>query len=242
MNPVRLKGAFWMAGTALGNLASVAGLHPEEAALVEQLQAGSEEAFAWLISRYQQPLYSLIFRILPNPGDAADITQEVFVKVFRGISRFHGEASLKTWIYRIALHEALNQRRWWSRHQRREVTLGNETEDDPHAFPLEVLADSHESPFDMAAHAEIAARVEAALRDVPEPYRTVVVLRDIEGFGYEEIAEILKTNLGTIKSRLMRGRAHLKSRLAPFMEAASRRPPSRSTLPVSPACSAEEAL
>jgi RNA polymerase sigma-70 factor (ECF subfamily) len=104
----------------------------------------------------------------------------------------------------------------------------------------EALVDPHESPFDAAAHAEIAARVEAALREVPEPFRTVVVLRDIEGFGYEEIAEILNANLGTVKSRLMRGRAHLKNVLAPFVKAASQRPPRRS--PATRACSAEEAL
>jgi RNA polymerase sigma-70 factor (ECF subfamily) len=227
------------AGTAVGNLASVIGVRPEEAAVVEQLKAGSEEAFAWLISRYQQPLYSLIYSILPNPGDAADITQEVFVKVFRGIGHFHGEASLRTWIYRIALHEALNQRRWWSRHERRQVTIEPDNED--HYPPTgESLIDPHESPFDAAAHAEIAARVEAAIREVPEPFRTVVVLRDIEGFGYEEIAEILNANLGTVKSRLMRGRAHLKNLLAPYMEAARQRP-SRPA-PVTRACSVEEAI
>src|SRR5579872_6470281 len=111
------------AGTAVGNLAGVISVHPEEAVVIQQLKAGSEEAFAWLISRYQQPLYSLTYRILPNPGDAADVTQEVFVKVFRGITHFHGEASLRTWIYRIALHEALNQRRWWSRHRRQEIAI-----------------------------------------------------------------------------------------------------------------------
>jgi RNA polymerase sigma-70 factor (ECF subfamily) len=229
------------AGTAVGNLAGVIGVHPEEAAVIEQLKAGSEEAFAWLLSRYQQPLYSLIYRVLPNPGDAADITQEVFVKVFRGIGHFHGEASLRTWIYRIALHEALNQRRWWSRHQKQELALDAEA-DDLHAAPAESLVDPQDSPFDAAAHAEVAARVEAALREVPEPFRTVVVLRDIEGFGYEEIAEILNANLGTVKSRLMRGRAHLKNRLAPYVEAASRRrsPSSVSSLP--PACSTEEAV
>jgi RNA polymerase sigma-70 factor (ECF subfamily) len=232
-----------MAGTAVGNLAGVIGIHPEEAAIVEQLKSGSEEAFAWLISRYQQPLYSLIYRVLPNPGDAADITQEVFVKVFRGISRFHGEASLRTWIYRIALHEALNQRRWWSRHRRQELTLSSHEDDQPLSI-VENLVDTHESPFDAAANAEVASHVEAALREVPEPFRTVVVLRDIEGFGYEEIAEILNANLGTVKSRLMRGRAHLKSRLAPFMEAASRRPSqsTSSSSRVPRACSAEEAL
>jgi RNA polymerase sigma-70 factor, ECF subfamily len=226
------------AGTALGNLAGVIGVRPEEAAVVEQLKAGSEEAFAWLISRYQQPLYSLIYRILPNPGDAADITQEVFVKVFRGIGHFHGEASLRTWIYRIALHEALNQRRWWSRHQKQQVTIDEDT-DDQHPVG-ETLVDTHDSPFDAAAHAEIAARVEAAIREVPEPFRTVVVLRDIEGFGYEEIAEILNANLGTVKSRLMRGRAHLKNLLAPYMKAASAKPSRRST--VNRACSIEEAI
>ncbi|HUB17860.1 MAG TPA: sigma-70 family RNA polymerase sigma factor [Acidobacteriaceae bacterium] len=227
------------AGTAVGNLAGVIGVRPEEAAVIEQLKAGSEDAFAWLIARYQQPLYSLIYRVLPNPGDAADITQEVFVKVFRGIGHFHGEASLRTWIYRIALHEALNQRRWWSRHQRRQVTIEADN-DEQYPAAGEALVDPQESPFDAAAHAEIAARVEAALREVPEPYRTVVVLRDIEGFAYEEIAEILNANLGTVKSRLMRGRAHLKNLLAPFVEAAKRKP-SRSA-PVARACSVEEAI
>lgn len=227
------------AGTAVGNLAGVIGVHPEEAAVIEQLKAGSEDAFAWLIGRYQQPLYSLIYRILPNPGDAADITQEVFVKVFRGIGHFHGESSLRTWIYRIALHEALNQRRWWSRHQRQQVTIEPDN-DEQYPAAGEVLVDTHESPFDAAVHAEIAARVEAALREVPEPFRTVVVLRDIEGFGYEEIAEILNANLGTVKSRLMRGRAHLKARLAPFMEAASQKPSRPS--PIGSARSLEEAI
>lgn len=234
------------AGAAVGNLAGVIGVHPEEAAVIGQLKAGSEEAFAWLISCYQQPLYSLIYRILPNPSDAADITQEVFVKVFRGIGHFQGEASLRTWIYRIALHEALNQRRWWSRHTRREITIEPDISrhgDDQYSAIGESLVDQHESPFESAAHAEIAARVEAALREVPEPFRTVVALRDIEGFGYEEIAEILRTNLGTVKSRLMRGRAHLKARLTPYMEAAGRRPSSAvPSSAVSPSCSPEEAL
>ena len=226
------------AGTAVGNLAGVIGVRPEEAAIVEQLKAGSEEAFAWLIARYQQPLYSLIYRVLPNPGDAADITQEVFVKIFRGIGHFHGEASLRTWVYRIALHEALNQRRWWTRHERHQVAIdaGN---DDQHTGSAETLVDTHDSPFEAAAHSEVAARVEAAIREVPEPFRTVVVLRDIEGFGYEEIAEILNANLGTVKSRLMRGRAHLRNLLAPYMEAASRRPTPAS---VPRARTAEEAI
>jgi RNA polymerase sigma-70 factor (ECF subfamily) len=210
------------AGSAMGNLASVVDLPSEEAALVAELRAGSEPAFAQLIARYHQPLYSLIARSLQDPADASDITQEVFIKVFRNIRGFHGESSLRTWIYRIALHEASNQRRWWSRHKRREIAMeapccSRGTEDaDSESQPFgATLADGGCSPFDYAAQEELRVRVEACLRQVPEVFRSVVVLREIEGFTYEEIAEILQVNLGTVKSRLTRGRAALRELLAP---------------------------
>jgi RNA polymerase sigma-70 factor, ECF subfamily len=215
------------AGTIVGNLASAIGIRPEEAVLVSELQAGSEEAYSWLIATYHQPIYSLLVRSIVNPSDASDLTQEVFLKVFRGIGSFHGDASLQTWIYRIAIHEASNQKRWWCRHQRQEVTIETETGEQNEGQPIaikDMLVDGHESPFELAAHEEIRARVEQELRDVPEPFRTVVILRDIEGFGYEEVAEILGVNLGTVKSRLMRGRAHLKARLTTFAAAAAKRP------------------
>lgn len=215
------------AGTVVGNLAGVVAIRPEEADVVAELKAGSEEAFAWLISTYHQPIYSIVARMLQNPADAADVTQDVFIKVFRGISGFHGESSLRTWMYRIALHEASNRRRWWSRHCRQEVPIETETfhAEDGHALRIkDTLVDSNESPFDLAAHAEIRARVEAELREIQEPFRSVLVLRDIEGLAYEEIAEILNVQLGTVKSRLMRGRAQIKARLAPFVEAAFKRP------------------
>lgn len=200
------------AGTALGNLVSAIGFHTEEAALIADLKAGSEEAFAVLIAQYHQPLYSLILRSLNDPTDAADITQEVFLKVFRSIRWFHGDSSLRTWMYRIALHEASNQRRWWSRHKRQEITidspLNDATEDEP--CLAAVLADQGSSPFDHAVQSELRCRVEAALREIPEAFRTVVVLREIEGFSYEEVAEILDINLGTVKSRLTRGRKALR--------------------------------
>lgn len=216
------------AGSAVGNLASAIGVRPEEAALITELQAGSEEAFGWLISVYHQPVYSLVARTIQDPADAADLTQEIFIKIFRGIKNFHGEASLKTWIYRIALHEASNQRRWWSRHKRQEVTIEAEADESNYeGQPLclkDTLVDQQESPFDQAARSEIRTRVEEALRDVPEPFRTTVILRDIEGLAYEELAEILGVNLGTVKSRLMRGRTHLKNRLAEYAQAAAKRP------------------
>jgi len=207
------------AGMAVSNLASAMGIRTEEATLVAELKAGNEQAFALLIAQYHQPLYSLISRNLNDPADAADITQEVFIKVFRNIRSFHGDASLRTWLYRIALHESSNQRRWWSRHKRQEIGIDSpiesaDSEAAGESFSLaSSLADTARSPYDQAVQGELRLRVEEALRQLPEAYRTVVVLREIEDFGYEEIAEILDVNLGTVKSRLTRGRAALRALL-----------------------------
>ena len=110
----------------MGNLVSALTLQSEEAALIAELRTGSEEAFAWLIARYHQPIYSLLARMVQDRSEAADLTQEVFVKVFRGVGNFHGESTLRTWIYRIALREASNQRRWWMRHKQQEVPMEQE--------------------------------------------------------------------------------------------------------------------
>jgi RNA polymerase sigma-70 factor (ECF subfamily) len=205
------------AGTYLGNLTSAIGITTEEAALVADLKAGSEEAFGILIAQYHQPLYSLIARSLTDSSEAADITQEVFIKVFRNIRGFHGESSLRTWLYRIALHEASNQRRWWTRHKKQELTIDSSIESgdagDEGISLAATLADRGRSPFDHAAQGELRYRVEEALRQIPEVFRTVVVLREIEGFAYEEIAEILNCNIGTVKSRLTRGRSALRALL-----------------------------
>ena len=200
------------AEAAVSDLASVIGIQSEEQLLVRELKNGSEAAFALLIAQYSQPIYSLIARSLRDPADAADVTQDVFIKVFRSISGFHGDASLRTWIYRIALHETSNQRRWWNRHKRQEMAIDApiENEEGECTSMAETLATSIASPFDQVLTSETRHRVEAALRELPDAYREVVVLREIEGFGYEEIAEILNVNLGTVKSRLTRGRAALR--------------------------------
>ncbi|HEV2135134.1 MAG TPA: sigma-70 family RNA polymerase sigma factor [Terracidiphilus sp.] len=202
----------------MGNVASALSVQTEESALVEELRSGSEEAFAWLIARYHQPIYSLLARTVMNRADAADLTQEVFVKVFRKIGSFHGESSLRTWIYRIALREASNQRRWWMRHKQQEIPIEQELTEPGARSPVylkEMLVDPAESPFDAAERAENRERVERALLAVPEPYRTTLILRDVEGFVYEEVAEMQGVNLGTVKSRLVRGRAMLKKLLNP---------------------------
>ncbi len=205
-----------MAGAAaLSDLAGALGVRAEEAAIVAELKAGSDEAFAWLVAQYDQPVYNLVYRILDDPSDAADTTQEVFIKVFRGIRNFNANSSLKTWIYRIALHEASNRRRWWFRHKQQETSIEPKTEsEDDHAYGLkDLLMDEGKSPLESAYDAELRTRVEKELKAVAEPYRTTVVLRDIEDLSYEEIAEVMDTSLGTVKSRLVRGRDALRKRL-----------------------------
>jgi len=209
-----------MAGVAtLGDLASAIGVRAQEAAIVAELKAGSEEAYAWLIGEFHQPIYSLVYRMVSDPADAADTTQEVFLKVFRGMKHFHGESSLKTWIYRIALHEASNRKRWWFRHKAREMSMepAEREGDEFYGASKDPFVDQGESPLEQFAHSEIQHRVEEELRKVPEPYRTTVILRDIEDMSYEEIAEITEVSLGTVKSRLTRGREALKQRLIPFI-------------------------
>jgi RNA polymerase sigma-70 factor, ECF subfamily len=209
-----------MAGAAtLGDLASAIGAREQEAAIVAELKAGSEDAYAWLIGEFHQPIYGLVYRILTDPADAADTTQEVFLKVFRGMKHFHGESSLKTWIYRIAVHEASNRRRWWFRHKAHETSMEPLASDAQGSClaAKETLVDGRESPFENMAHEEVRMRVEQELRKVPEPYRSTLILRDLEEMSYEEIAEITQVSLGTVKSRLTRGREALKKRLAGYI-------------------------
>lgn len=211
-----------MAGAAsLGDFAGAIGIRIEESALIQELKAGSEDAYAWLVGEFHQPVYSLVYRILTDPADATDTTQEVFLKVFRGMKHFHGESSLKTWIYRIAIHEASNRRRWWFRHKSKETPVEQSESGSEYYSPFEInaaLVDPHKSPFETVADHELQARVESELRKVPEPYRTAVVLRDIEDLSYEQIAEVMQVSLGTVKSRITRGREALRKRLAEYVQ------------------------
>ncbi len=194
-------------GVALEQTAQAA----SEAAFVAELQGGSEEAFAYLLGVYQNPVYDLISHIVENRSDAADVLQEVFVKVFRKVGQFQGESSLRTWIYRIAFHEACNYRRGWLRRFRREpVSLDEGTRE-----PSTNESRTH-TPYHILERAERQELVRRALASLAQPYRAVVVLREIEGLSYEEIAQVLGVAEGTIKSRLMRGRELLRRKLAGF--------------------------
>jgi RNA polymerase sigma-70 factor (ECF subfamily) len=186
----------------------------DEAELVSELQAGSETAFDWLVTHYHGPVYNLILSMLGDTSDAADGTQEVFLKAFRGIRSFRQGSSLKTWLYRIALREALNHKRWFKRHLQKNVSIDAEPEDGHCAIEIEDLG---ATPFEQFAAHEIQAAVQDALQHIPEVFRGAVILRDLEGLSYEEVAEVLDCSVGTVKSRILRGRRALKDLLEPLL-------------------------
>ena len=180
----------------------------DETEVVAELQAGSPAAFDALIQHFHAPLFRLLCQMLGNPADAADTAQEVFLKAFRGIHGFRRGSSLKTWLYRIAIREALNHRRWWRRHQSRETSYENT------GMPDEALGVAAEpSPFDACVTRETQQAVHRALARLPQVFRGAVVLRDLEGLAYDEIAEVLEVSVGTVKSRILRGRRTLKELL-----------------------------
>ncbi len=199
-----------LSDTADGNQQSVL---DQERELIGELRAGREQAYERLIAEYQHPVYGLIYRLLGDATESADVTQEVFLKIFRNIATFREHSSLRTWIYRIAVNEAYNYKRWFSRHHRQEIST------DP-AEPERgtVWQANGPSPFELAAGQEMRAKVERALTLLNPNFRAAVVLRDIEDLSYDEIAAILEVSLGTVKSRILRGREALRRLLTAEFE------------------------
>jgi RNA polymerase sigma-70 factor (ECF subfamily) len=194
-----------------------AGREEEEACLSDGLRQGAEWAYEDLIQRFQQPVFNLVSRLLWDPNDVCDVVQEVFLKVFRKIGSFRGDSSLKTWVYRIAVNEAHNHCRWTGRHRGHEVGLEGEEEARSYRDTLPSLGCS---PYEFALDRERHRMVEAALADLSPGFRSVVVLRDVEDLSYEEIADIVGLPLGTVKSRILRGREALRRQLEKRLEPA----------------------
>lgn len=182
-----------------------------DALLVERLRQGEADAYEELLRTYADAVHNLVFRLLNQPADAPDVVQEVFMKVYRNLGSFQGKSTLKTWIYRIAVNEAYNHRRWFSRHRRNEVDLVGA--DDTTLGLDEILPDRRRTPFEVTADHETRALIEEALLRINPVFRSAVVLRDVEELSYEEIAEVLQISLGTVKSRILRGREALRVEL-----------------------------
>lgn len=189
----------------------------DEAELVAELQAGSDSAFDYLVTYYHSSVYNLVYGILSDAADAADVTQEVFLRVFRGIRGFRRSSSLKTWLYRVSVRQALNHRRWCWRHHRQQVSIDADAEENGSLHELE---NGEATPFEQCATHEMQINVRRALAEVPPVFRSAVILRDLEGLSYEEVAEILEVSVGTVKSRILRGRRMLKEILDPLLHAA----------------------
>lgn len=200
----------------MSDLAQTLSWIADETSLVTELQAGSDVAFDWLVTYYHVSVYNVIYGILSDRADAADVTQEVFLKAFRGIHAFRRGSSLKTWLYRIAVRESLNHRRWWHRHCRNEISLDAPLRDDQ---PAPEIRGSDATPFEQLAARETQAVVHQALAQIPDVYRSAVILRDLEGLSYEETAEVLETSVATVKTRILRGRRALKDLLDPVLRA-----------------------
>ncbi|MGI8732408.1 MAG: RNA polymerase sigma factor [Pyrinomonadaceae bacterium] len=210
--PIALRGQM--------DLEQVAPAAPEEVRsygetqFIERLKQGEAAAFEVLIAERSGEVYGLLYRLTENSEDARDLTQETFLRAFQSISHFRGDSDLRTWIYRIAINQARNRWRWWRR-RRREFTISLDSSGAHGNQPLvETLrAERDKSPEQETLAHEREWLLRKALRSLSHSYRETVILRDIEGFSYDEIAETLGINVGTVKSRLARGRQELRQRL-----------------------------
>lgn len=209
--PIALRGQMELEQVAS---ATPAELRPSsEAQFIERLKQGDAAAFNTLVAERSGEIYGLLFRLTENSEEARDLTQETFLRAFQSIGHFRGEADLRTWIYRIAINQARNRWRWWRR-RRRDATVSLDSTDGEHRQSLgENLREESDDPEQETLARERQDALRTALRSLRGVYRETVILRDIEGFSYEEIAETLDISVGTVKSRLARGRQELRRRL-----------------------------
>lgn len=181
---------------------------------IERLKSGDAAAFENLVNERSGEIYGLLYRLTENTEEARDLTQETFLRAFQSIGNFRGESDLRTWIYRIAINQARNRWRWWRR-RKRESTVSLDSNDDTTRQPLIATLKSERSqdPEQDTLSREREKALRIALRSLRRVYREAVVLRDIEGLAYEEIAVALDIGIGTVKSRLSRGRQELRRKL-----------------------------
>lgn len=180
---------------------------------IERLKRGEATAFEELVAERSGEIYGLLFRLTENGEEARDLTQETFLRAFQNIDRFRGEADVRTWIYRIAINQARNRYRWWRRRKRDATVSLDATHCESSQSLIGTLAEPSQDPEQKTLAREREMALRSALQRLAIAYRETVILRDIEGFTYEEIAETLNINVGTVKSRLARGRQELRKRL-----------------------------
>jgi RNA polymerase sigma-70 factor (ECF subfamily) len=187
---------------------------PTEDQFLEELRCGDAMAYERLVAEHSGDVYALLHRLTADVEEARDLTQETFLRAFQSIDRFRGDASLKTWIYRIAINQARNRWRWWRRRRRdATVSLDATSEHSDQPFAATLASKNSPSPEQETLAHEREGRLRDALTGLRHSYREAVILRDVEGFSYEEIAQMLQISIGTVKSRISRGRVELRRQL-----------------------------
>jgi RNA polymerase sigma-70 factor, ECF subfamily len=182
-----------------------------EIQFIDRLRQGDTAAFETLVNERSGEIYGLLFRLTESSEEARDLTQETFLRAFQNIAQFRGESDLRTWIYRIAINQARNKWRWWKRRRRDATVSLDATAEDGKQTLLETLrADTGRDPERDTLANERERVLRKGLSGLRRVYRETVILRDIEGFAYEEIAVALSISVGTVKSRLARGRQELR--------------------------------
>jgi len=189
------------------------GLRKEDAVLVKDFQAGNRTSFDELVLRHKDRVFNVCYKFLGDYQEANDSAQETFVKVYRSLRRFRFEATFSTWLYRIAVNTCKNKLTSLEhRHRKKMVRLDNPGESEGTAYTIEI-SDENQSPLIELERKERLSLIQKAIESLPIEQKTVVVLRDIEGVSYEDIAHITGERLGTVKSRLARARLELREKL-----------------------------
>lgn len=185
-----------------------------DAELVARVQKGDKRAFDLLVLKYQRKIMRLLSRMVRNPGDVEDVAQEAFIKAYRAIAQFRGDSAFYTWLYRIAINTARN----WQAANARRPSASNviETEDGETFSQIDNLTDIS-TPESVAASRQVVETVNAAIGALPEDLRTAIVLREIEGMSYEDIAQTMNCPVGTVRSRIFRAREAIAAQLRPVL-------------------------
>lgn len=211
--PIALRGQVELEQVAP---AAVADLRPQaDIQFIERLKRGDAAAFETLVNERSGEIFGLLYRLTENAEEARDLTQETFLRAFQSIVHFRGESDLRTWIYRIAINQARNRWRWWRR-RRREATVSIDAPEvggGRLGLVATLKSSNVRDPEQDALLSERERALKKALSSLKRVYREAVILRDIEGFAYEEIATALDISVGTVKSRLARGRQELRRKL-----------------------------
>lgn len=182
--------------------------------LIERSREGKRAAFQELVEKYQQRMYAVAYGLLGNREDALDAVQDAFIKAYNSLPRFEGKSSFYTWLYRITVNAAIDLGRKASRREEIEFREEIDVEEEKSEFPV---ASPSESPSEQLLRKELGELIEDAIQKLPADQRTVIVLREIEGLSYKEIAQVMKCSEGTVMSRLHYGRRKLQELLGPHL-------------------------